>query len=501
MREEREDHPVPVAAPASGAVSGAVAEGMGGGAAGDGRGVQYFSRSELPGREVALHRFSLRRKSTLVALCLLLSVVLTAATAVSAVMVVDVLASGLVAHGGRAGAFVVESASLARWRTLVLAGGAVAAMAATVALVVRSGPRIVALESWVRRMGAGDLTHTVVPTGSDEITELFYDLEVLRRQSVRAQQLDLVQDLSAELLEKNDELESVVAELRDTQDQVVSRQKLAELGALTAGVAHEIRNPLNLIQNFSRTSQSMMQELRDTLAEMEGAPTAEETELLEELVAELTDNMQRIREHGDRANRIVQDMLAMGRGGTGVYHTVSLNQLVEDHSLLAYHSARGRDPEFNLRIVREYDDSAGEVTVVSEDIGRVVLNLVSNSCYAVSERAALGGDYQPTLWLSTAAASAGWVEVRVRDNGPGIPPEVMQKIFNPFFTTKPTDRGTGLGLSLSNDIVREHGGSLSPRSVPGDFTEFTLRLPRARPTAFPGSGAPEAAAAAGEPGL
>ena len=438
--------------------------------------VQYYGRSELPQREVALHRFSPKRKSTIIALSLLAALALMTATAWSVTDGLNEVAGEAREHSGASEAAVQETADAAMTRTLALAAGALTALLVTVFIIVRAGPRIVALEFWIRRMGAGDLNHSVTPTGNDEITDIFYDLEVLRRQSVRAQRLELVQQLSDDLQEKNTQMEGVLAELQATQDQVVSRQKLAELGELTAGVAHEIRNPLNLIQNFARTSSSMVDELLETVTSLEGPPSEDDAALIEELREEITGNMDLIRQHVERANRIVQDMLAMGRNSTGVRQAVTINDLVEDHAMLAYHAARSRDSEFNMRVVRDYDPDAGEVNVVSEDIGRVILNLVSNACYATAERSAGEEGHEPTLWLTTAR-DGGTVEIRVRDNGNGMPPDVIDKIFNPFFTTKPTDRGTGLGLSLSGDIVREHGGTITPESAVGEYAQFTVRIP------------------------
>ena len=450
----------------------------------EGRGqtpIQYYSRSELPQREIGLNRFSPNRKSTWIALSLVAALLLIVAGAALSTMTMQDLRNGAgTSNPERYAELTRETARSAQVKTLGFSAGAVAALMVMVYIIARAGPRIVALELWIRRMGAGDLNYTMPPRGNDEITELAYDLEVLRRQSVRAQQLDLVQQLSEDLQDKNDQLEEVLQELRNTQDQVVSRQKLAELGELTAGVAHEIRNPLNLIQNFARTSESMMDEMKEVMEEIGyGAPTDEQKEIIEELTGELTGNMERMRQHGDRANRIVQDMLAMGRSTKGNYHTVLLNELVEDHAMLAYHSARSRDAEFNLKIVREYDEEAGEISVVSEDIGRVIMNLVGNACYATRERAKEEPSHEPAMWLTTRR-SGGDVEITVRDNGPGIPEDVIGKIFNPFFTTKPTDQGTGLGLSLSNDIVREHGGSITPESEPGSHTRFTVKLPAQR---------------------
>ena len=360
--------------------------------------------------------------------------------------------------------------------TLGLAAGALAALSITVIIIVRVGLRIISLEFWIRRMGAGDLAYSVSPSGNDEITEISYDLEVLRRQSMRAQRLDLVQELSEDLQYKNEELEVVLEELRATQDQMISRQKLAEMGELTAGVAHEIRNPVNLTQNFARASEELMRELKETMAELRGPPHKEQAELIDELVGELSENMRRIFQHGDRANRIVQDMLDMGRATKGNYQTVNINELVEDHVMLAYHSARGLDPTFNMEIALDLDPNAGKVNVISEDIARVILNLVSNACYATSDRGKSERGYRPTMWITTSRDGDD-VNILVKDNGSGIPEEIIDKIFNPFFTTKPTGRGTGLGLSMSNDIIREHGGDIRPASQLGEYTQFTVRIP------------------------
>ena len=449
--------------------------------------VQYYSRSELSQRQLALHRFSPQRKSTLIAISLIMTMALIVAGAASTTA--DLNRLGHLAELGPQGSWsqaqgIIGGARAktlgiiggARAKTLGLAAGAVATMTVAVLIMARAGPRIVALEHWIRRMGAGDLNHSVRPQGNDEITEIAYDLEVLRRQSVRAQQLDLVQQLSEDLQGKNEELEQVLQELHTTQDQVISRQKLAELGELTAGVAHEIRNPLNLVQNFAEASNAMMEELRETMAGLDGPPDEEQADLIQELTAELSDSMQRILQNSARANRIVQNMLAMGRTTRGNHQMTNINELVENHAMLAYHSARSHDPEFNIEIVREFDPDAGEANIVSEDIGRVILNLVGNACYAAAERGRSEPERQPTMQLTTLR-NGDDVEIRVRDNGNGIPEDVMGKIFNPFFTTKPTDQGTGLGLSLSNDIVREHGGTIRPESRAGEYAQFTVRIP------------------------
>ena len=344
---------------------------------------------------------------------------------------------------------------------------------------VTAGVRTVALEVWIRRMGAGDLEYKVEIEGTDELAESARALEELRQRSIKALQLDLVKKLSQDLQDKNEELERVLAELRQTQDQIILRQKLAELGELTAGVAHEIRNPLNFVNNFSEASDELLVELRETIDENATDLDDERRSLISEICEDLAQNLQRIRSHGDRANRIVRDMLMLGRGG-GQVQMVEINDLVREHALLAFHSARALDPNFQLDIEEELDPDAGQVPVISENMGRVFLNMVGNACYATDEkRRGLAGNsdsYTPTLSIGTAR-KGDTVEIRIRDNGTGIPADVMEKVFNPFFTTKPADKGTGLGLSLSNDIVRQHGGSITPRSEPGEFTEMTISIP------------------------
>ena len=292
--------------------------------------------------------------------------------------------------------------------------------------------------------------------------------------------LNLVEKLSQDLQAKNEELEGVLQELRRTQDQIVQRQKLAELGELTAGVAHEIRNPLNFIKNFSEASGELLQELNETVEENANRLSDEARELIEEISADLAANIERILSHGARADRIIRDMLRLGRGSVE-FQSVNINDLLTERAMLAYRSARSAEPDFPLDIREELDPNAGEVSVIPEDMARVFLNIVGNSCYATAEKRqtlAQSGynSYMPTVWLKTKR-NADAVEIRIRDNGDGIPPDVLEKIFNPFFTTKPTDKGTGLGLSLSNDIVREHGGAITALSEPGEYTEMIISIP------------------------
>ena len=338
--------------------------------------------------------------------------------------------------------------------------------------------RLQMLSAQMRRMAAGDLEAPVEIRGRDEISEMGVALEGFRRSALEERRLNLVEQLARELQEKNDELETVLGDLHRAQDQIVMQQKLAALGELTAGVAHEIRNPLNFVKNFSEGSDELLVELRETLDENAERLEEDQQELLRDISSELTENMERIRNHGERANRIVQDMLMMGRGG-GEREPTDINRLLDQNTRLAYHSARATNPDFQLDWQEDLDPELGEIAVVPQDLGRVFLNMVGNACDATAEkRMAAGPDdpYRPTLWLTTRRGG-GQIEIRIRDNGNGIPEDLVEKVFNPFFTTKPTDRGTGLGLAISNDIVRQHGGTIRVDSEPGEYTEMIVRIP------------------------
>ncbi len=338
--------------------------------------------------------------------------------------------------------------------------------------------RLERLSNWMRRMAGGDLEATARIEGRDEVADMAAALEVFRRHAVEVQRLNLVEKLATDLQDKNDQLEVVLGDLRRAQDQIVTREKLAALGQLTAGVAHEIRNPLNFVKNFSEVSEELLVELQETLDEGGKELNEDQHSLIQEISEDLTGNLERIRSHGDRANRIVHDMLMMGRD-TGSWQVTNINNLLDEHARLAYHSARATDPNFQLELKQNLDPNVGEINVIPRDLGRVFLNIVGNACDATDDkrRAITDGEpYTPTIWLATQLGEEG-VDIRIRDNGNGIPPEVADKIFNPFFTTKPTDRGTGLGLAISSDIVRQHGGAIMVNSEPGQYTEMVIELP------------------------
>jgi two-component system NtrC family sensor kinase len=255
---------------------------------------------------------------------------------------------------------------------------------------------------------------------------------------------------------------------------------MASLGQLTAGIAHEIKNPLNFVNNFASLSVDLLGELREAAGPAIAALGAEKRDEIDETIGLLTGNLEKISEHGRRADNIVKSMLEHSRGVTGERREVDFNGLIEEGLNLAYHGARARDEKFNIFVERAFDPALKPIALVPQDMTRVLLNLFSNGFYAASKRAQAIGNagFRPTLTVTTREGGDG-VEVKVRDNGTGIPADIRNKLFQPFFTTKPTGEGTGLGLSISYDIVtQEHAGTIEVESEPGEFTEFTICLPR-----------------------
>ncbi|MGY3617618.1 GAF domain-containing protein [Bradyrhizobium sp. USDA 10063] len=283
--------------------------------------------------------------------------------------------------------------------------------------------------------------------------------------------------LFEEVQARTGELAKSLDDLRAAQDRLIQTEKLASLGQLTAGIAHEIKNPLNFVNNFAALSAELTGELNDLLASAALADNIRGE--VDELSGLLKDNLQKIVQHGQRADSIVRNMLLHSREGSGEHQPTDVNALVEESLNLAYHGARAEKPQFNVALSRELDPDAGTVEVFPQEITRVLLNLISNGFYAVAKRGRENGpEFEPALSASTHSRG-DYVEIRIRDNGVGIPPEVKEKMFNPFFTTKPPGEGTGLGLSMSHDIiVKQHGGTINVESEPGEFTEFTILLPR-----------------------
>jgi signal transduction histidine kinase len=254
---------------------------------------------------------------------------------------------------------------------------------------------------------------------------------------------------------------------------------------LTAGIAHEIKNPLNFVNNFADLSVELLDELKETAAPVLRALDEDKRAEVDETIEMLTGNLEKIAEHGRRADGIVKSMLEHSRGGTGERCSVDLNGLVEEALNLAYHGARAQDQTFNITLDRDLGADIAPIELVPQDVTRVFLNLFGNGFYAANKRARANGDdaFRPMLTVATRDLGDA-VEVRVRDNGTGIPSEIKDKLFEPFFTTKPTGEGTGLGLSISYDIVtQQHGGTIEVDSALGEFTEFVVRLPRGRQTA------------------
>ena len=297
-------------------------------------------------------------------------------------------------------------------------------------------------------------------------------------------------------------VETSLEDLRTAQDRLVQTEKLASLGQLTAGIAHEIKNPLNFVNNFSAVSAEPIDELQDVLSDMSIDHKARTQ--INELTDTLRGNLDKVVQHGKRADAIVKNMLLHSRQGSGEHRPVDINALVDESLNLAYHGARAEKQGFNITLERSFDPTAGEVDLFPQEITRALLNLISNGFYAATKRKAEfnggdyeptlsngfyaatkrkaesnGGDYEPTLAVATKNLGSS-VEIRIRDNGTGISPEVKDKMFNPFFTTKPAGEGTGLGLSISHDIVvKQHDGSIEVDTQPGEFTEFRIVLPRA----------------------
>ncbi|HRG25346.1 MAG TPA: ATP-binding protein [Chitinophagaceae bacterium] len=270
--------------------------------------------------------------------------------------------------------------------------------------------------------------------------------------------------------ETNAALQQSMEELKAAQAQLIQSEKMASLGELTAGIAHEIQNPLNFVNNFSEVTGELISEMVD---EVDKGNTAE----VKAIASDIQQNMEKILHHGKRAGDIVKGMLQHSRTSSGQKELTDINVLVDEYLRLAYHGLRAKDKAFNATLHTEYDENAGKVNVIPQDIGRVILNLITNAFYTVNERKRIKEEgYEPVVSVSTSRIS-DHIEIKVKDNGMGIPQKVLDKIFQPFFTTKPTGQGTGLGLSLSYDIVKAHGGELSVQSNHGEGTVFIVSIP------------------------
>ncbi|MBL7723949.1 MAG: GHKL domain-containing protein [Chitinophagaceae bacterium] len=270
--------------------------------------------------------------------------------------------------------------------------------------------------------------------------------------------------------ETNSALQKSLEELKAAQAQLIQSEKMASLGELTAGIAHEIQNPLNFVNNFSDVSSELVDEMNEEI----GKGNLEDAK---QIAQDLKQNLEKISHHGKRAGDIVKGMLQHSRSSSGIKELTDINALADEYLRLAYHGLRAKDKTFNAAMKTDYDESIGLIKIIPQDIGRVVLNLITNAFYAVTERKKLAVEgYEPIVTVSTKKYNDR-VEVHVKDNGTGIPQKALDKIFQPFFTTKPTGQGTGLGLSLSYDIVKAHGGELKVETKEGEGTTFIIELP------------------------
>ena len=284
----------------------------------------------------------------------------------------------------------------------------------------------------------------------------------------------------AEIRAARDAAEAAYGDLKAAQANLIQAEKMASLGQLTAGIAHEIKNPLNFVNNFAGLSIELLDELKESAAPAVATLDEDTRAEIDETIGMLTSNLDKIAEHGKRADNIVKSMLEHSRGVSGERRAVDLNALIDEALNLAYHGARAQDQSFNIALERDFQPGLAPIEVAPQEMTRVFLNLFSNGFYAANRRARDSGDgaFRPTLAVATRETGDA-VEITVRDNGTGIPPEIRDKLFQPFFTTKPTGEGTGLGLSISYDIVtQQHGGTITVESEPGAYTEFTIRLPR-----------------------
>lgn len=291
-----------------------------------------------------------------------------------------------------------------------------------------------------------------------------------------------VKQRTAELTKQKEELQQALSELKSTQAQLVQQEKMASLGELTAGIAHEIQNPLNFVNNFSEVSIELLDELKEGV--FKHLPD-DDKEDADDIINDLTQNLAKINQHGKRADAIVKGMLQHSRATTSKKEPTDVNALADEYLRLSYHGLRAKDKSFNAGMKTSFDPTIGNIEAMAQDLGRVLLNLYNNSFYSVAEKKKLIGEgYEPTVNVTTKhvtlPSGSGAVEITVSDNGMGIPQKVLDKIYQPFFTTKPTGQGTGLGLSMSYDIItKAHNGELKVETTEGEFARFTIIIPTA----------------------
>ena len=316
----------------------------------------------------------------------------------------------------------------------------------------------------------------IIQEVKDNATQLVQVSEEKKEMAARQNEM-----LEQQVTERTAELHQSLQELKATQKQLIQSEKMASLGELTAGIAHEIQNPLNFVNNFSEVSTELVDEMN---VELDKGNTAD----AKEIAADLKANLEKINHHGKRAGDIIKGMLQHSRSSSGQKEPTDINALADEYLRLAYHGLRAKDKNFNATLITDFDDSIGMINMIPQDMGRVILNLITNAFYAVAEKSSFAkasadeSPYEPTVKVTTKRivplpGGPQGVELRVADNGNGISPKVLDKIFQPFFTTKPTGQGTGLGLSLSYDIVKAHGGELKVETNEGEGSEFTIILP------------------------
>ena len=328
----------------------------------------------------------------------------------------------------------------------------------------------------VQKVNSGDLTSKVTVVHPDEIGNITSNFNVMT-QSLKQSKDDLLlyaNTLELKVNERTVELQNLLNHLKQTQNQLIQSEKLASLGELTAGIAHEIQNPLNFVNNFSELSVELIEELK----EERGKENGERDEDLEnELLSNISENLEKITHHGKRASSIVKGMLEHSRTSTGVKELTDINALADEYLRLSYHGLRAKNKNFNALLKTDFAKNIEKVNIVPQDIGRVILNLITNAFYAVTEKKKeISQGYEPTVLVSSMKFNDK-IELKISDNGQGIPEKVLAKIFQPFFTTKPTGEGTGLGLSLSYDTIKAHGGTLECESVENEGTTFIIKLP------------------------
>ncbi len=285
---------------------------------------------------------------------------------------------------------------------------------------------------------------------------------------------DRVGERTAELSEQKDALQTALSELKSSQLQLIQKEKMASLGELTAGIAHEIQNPLNFVNNFAEINAELFDEMKEKLAE-DQLPEKLKLEI-DPLIGDLTENLIKIVHHGKRADNIVKNMLQHSRKQSGEMELADINILAEEYLQLSYHGYRAKHKGFNCTVKTSFGDGIGRINIIPEDIGRILINLFNNAFYSTTEKQKTkSSDYIPVVSLTTKK-NGNKAEISIRDNGIGISQKFIDKIYQPFFTTKPTGEGTGLGLSMSYDIIKAHQGNLKVESVEGEFAEFTIEL-------------------------